>query len=68
MPRNEEPERPVEPQQADMPSPARHLAQYDHADLGLNPEADQTEDLRSTKSDDPGAGTPRPSGNPLTSK
>lgn len=32
-----------------------------HEDLGLDAEADRTEDLRPGKDDDPGAGTPRPS-------
>ena len=43
------------------------MRQYPHPeDLGLNPEADRTEDLRSGKDDDPGAGTPRPSEPTLT--
>jgi len=36
-----------------------------HEDLGLHPEADRTEDLRSRKNDDPDAATPRPS-TPIT--
>lgn len=37
----------------------RDYPQYE--DLGLDPSADRTEDLRPGKCDDPGAGTPRPS-------
>lgn len=43
----------------------RIYPQQYHADLGLDPEADRTEDLRSGNEDDPGAGTPRPS-EPIT--
>ncbi|MFV8233700.1 hypothetical protein [Mycolicibacterium fortuitum] len=43
-------------------------AQVDHADLGLIPDTDHTEDLRPTKNDDPGAATPRPSEPTLTRK
>ncbi|MBP2455193.1 hypothetical protein JOF57_005106 [Mycolicibacterium lutetiense] len=36
-------------------------AQADHADLGLIPDSDHSEDLRPKKNDDPRAATPRPS-------
>lgn len=39
----------------------RDLPQYQHADLGLIPDSDHTEDLRLQKDNDPGAPTPRPS-------
>lgn len=39
----------------------RDLPQYQHADLGLIPNCDHTEDLRSGNNDDAGAGTPTPS-------
>ena len=41
-------------------------AQADHADLGLIPDTDFTEDLCPTKNDDPRAATPRPSKPTLT--
>ncbi|QZT65870.1 hypothetical protein [Mycolicibacterium austroafricanum] len=37
-------------------------------DLGLDPEADKTPDLRPGKDDDPGAATPEPSDLTLTRK
>lgn len=46
----------------------RVLPQEEHADLGLDPDADKTPDLRPGKDDDPGAGTPRPSEPTLTRK
>lgn len=39
----------------------RHLPQADHCDLGIVPDSDHTEDMRSRKCDGPSAGTPRPS-------
>ncbi len=36
----------------------RELPQQEHADLGLIPDTDQTEDLRPTKNASGGAGTP----------
>lgn len=43
-------------------------AQAEHADLGLIPDSDRTEDLRRKKNDDPRAATPRPSKPTLTRK
>lgn len=39
-----------------------------HEDLGLDPEADRTEDLRPGNENDAGAGTPTPSEPTLTRK
>ena len=42
------------------------MRDYPHPeDLGLDPQADRTPDLRPGKDDDPGAGTPRPSEHPF---